>query len=141
MQAHYGAQSSSYPVVASALSQPVNWSGRGDGYLPRSHAQVKNRWSYSFTLPYIFMTWCLNKEKGEFCISFGKQENRIPPGILLTLRCISLCSTYRTRGINAVYTSSLSRPSQIPYLCYTENFSLLTAVRYSVIKLYRQCEY
>lgn len=107
MQTGYGTQSSSYPVVNGSTSQPLNWSGRGEGYLLRSRVEIKNTWSSGFTLPYVFMTWCLNKSKEEFCILFRKEENRIPPGILLILRFISHCSTYRTRGINAVYTPPL----------------------------------
>jgi hypothetical protein len=40
---------------------------------PPSRAEVKNAWSYTSTLSYVFMVWCLVKHRGNFIFTFGRK--------------------------------------------------------------------
>jgi hypothetical protein len=48
-------------LVPGALSVGVKRPGREADHLPPSSAEVKNALSYTSTLQYVFMTWCLVK--------------------------------------------------------------------------------
>jgi hypothetical protein len=40
-------------------------------YSPPSSAEVKNAWSYTFTLQYVFMLWCLVKHRDNFTFTYS----------------------------------------------------------------------
>jgi hypothetical protein len=43
---------------------------------PASCAEVKDAWSCNFTFPYIFMMWCLIKDKDNKIFTFYPYENK-----------------------------------------------------------------
>jgi hypothetical protein len=43
--------------------------GREGGHLAVSSAKVQNAESYTFSLPYGFMAWCLIKHSGKFALA------------------------------------------------------------------------
>jgi hypothetical protein len=47
------------------ISAGVKRPRREADHAPPSCAEVKNVWSYTFTLPYVFMSWCLIKCGGQ----------------------------------------------------------------------------
>jgi hypothetical protein len=54
VQTGYAIYPASYPVSTRALSLVVKWPGNAADHSPLSTAKVKNVWSYTSTLPYIF---------------------------------------------------------------------------------------
>jgi hypothetical protein len=50
--------SASRPLLGPTQPRPE----READHLPPSNAEVKNAWSYTSTLPYVFMAWCLIKQ-------------------------------------------------------------------------------
>jgi len=50
-----------------ALSFGVKWSGHEADHSPLSSAEVNNSWSYTFIPPYIFLVWCLIKQRVHLC--------------------------------------------------------------------------
>jgi hypothetical protein len=62
-----GAHPASYP---GALSLGVKRLGHEADYSPPSSAEVKNAWSYTSALQYVFMVWCLVKHRGNFTFTF-----------------------------------------------------------------------
>jgi hypothetical protein len=52
--------------VPGSLSPRVKWPDREAYHLPRSSAEVKNAWSYTFSPRYVFMAWCLVKYRDNF---------------------------------------------------------------------------
>jgi hypothetical protein len=60
-----GAHPASCPVGTGVLSVEVKRPGREtDRSLPS--AEVKSAWSYTFTHPYVYMTWCFAKDRDNF---------------------------------------------------------------------------
>jgi hypothetical protein len=51
-----------------ALSPGVEMPGREADHSPASSAEVKNAWSYTSTLPYVLMAWCLVKCRVNFSL-------------------------------------------------------------------------
>jgi hypothetical protein len=41
----------------------------------RSTAEVKNGWSYTPNLPYVFMAWCLVKHRDKFTLSSSLEKH------------------------------------------------------------------
>jgi hypothetical protein len=52
--------------VQGALSPKVERPGRETNHSSPSSAEVKNAWSYTSTLQYVFMEWCLVKHRHNF---------------------------------------------------------------------------
>jgi hypothetical protein len=52
--------------VPGALSQGLRRPGHEADHSPPLNAEVKNAWSYTSTLPYVFMARCLVKHRDEF---------------------------------------------------------------------------
>jgi hypothetical protein len=52
--------------IPRALSLGVERPGREADHSPPSSADVKNAWSYTFILQYVFMAWCLVKHRDNF---------------------------------------------------------------------------
>jgi hypothetical protein len=50
-------------MVPGAFSLGVKPPGREADNSPPSSAEVKNAWSYTSTLQYVFMAWCLVKHR------------------------------------------------------------------------------
>jgi len=51
----------SYPKVNGDSFPEVKWLGHEADQSPPSNAEIKDLWSYTSTLPYFFMVWCLTK--------------------------------------------------------------------------------
>jgi len=51
----------SYPKVTGDCLPEVKWLGHEADQSPPSNAEIKDLWSYTFTLPYFFVVWCLIK--------------------------------------------------------------------------------
>jgi hypothetical protein len=45
--------------VPAAFSAGIKRPGHKADQLPQSKAELKNKWNYDFTPPYVFMPWCL----------------------------------------------------------------------------------
>jgi hypothetical protein len=45
--------------------------GRKADHSPPSSAEVKNTWSYTSTNTYVFMAWCLVKDRDKFALTFS----------------------------------------------------------------------
>jgi len=58
--------------VSEALSRGVMRPGREAGHSHSSGAEVKNAWSYTSTLSYVFMAWCLVKHRDNFTFNHFK---------------------------------------------------------------------
>jgi len=56
--------------VWGALSPGVKRPGREAGHSPPASAEAKNAWSYTYTLPYVFMALCLVKYRDSFTRTF-----------------------------------------------------------------------
>jgi hypothetical protein len=54
--------------VPGTLSLWVKRPGREADHSPPSSAEVKNAWSYTSTLHYVFMAWCLVKQRDNFTL-------------------------------------------------------------------------
>jgi hypothetical protein len=52
--------------VPGALSLRLKRPGREADHSPQSSAEIKNTWSYTSTLRYVFMAWCLVKHRDNF---------------------------------------------------------------------------
>jgi hypothetical protein len=70
--------------VVGSLSLGVKWLGHeADHSCPHS-GEVKNEWNYTSTSPYIFMAWCLFKDRNNFTlpleIGTSKTQNKIIAG-------------------------------------------------------------
>jgi hypothetical protein len=52
--------------MSRALSLGVKWPDHEYGHSPPSSAEVKNVWSYTSTPPYVYMAWCLVKQRHNF---------------------------------------------------------------------------
>jgi hypothetical protein len=52
--------------VTEGLSPGIKRPGREADHSTPSSAEVKNVWSYTSTLQYIFMAWCLDKNRDNF---------------------------------------------------------------------------
>jgi hypothetical protein len=81
IQTGCGANPASSPRgTAGFLHVGVKRPGRETDHSPPSSAEVKNEWSYTFTLPYVFMAWCLIEEwillRG---VVFSKAQRQILP--------------------------------------------------------------
>jgi hypothetical protein len=50
--------------VLRVLSLGIKWTGYEADHTPPSSAKVKKEWSFSSTLPYVYMAWCVVKHKG-----------------------------------------------------------------------------
>jgi hypothetical protein len=59
-----------------ALSLGVKRPGRETDHSPPSSAEIKNAWSYTSTLQYAFMTWCLVKAQGQRYITLHIMLNK-----------------------------------------------------------------
>jgi len=66
----YGAQPASYPMGTGRSFLGVKRTGREADCLLASSAEVKNVWSYTSTLTYVFMVWCLVKHRDKFIFTF-----------------------------------------------------------------------
>jgi hypothetical protein len=64
------AHPASYPMGTGDLSLGVKRLGRDGDRSPPSSAEVKNEWSYTSTLPILFMAWCLVKHGDNFTSLF-----------------------------------------------------------------------
>jgi hypothetical protein len=60
--------------VLGALSPGVKWPGYETGHSPPFSVELKNLWSYTFTLPYVFMARCLMKHRN-FTFTFNSASN------------------------------------------------------------------
>jgi len=49
-------------VLTLVIKQP----GHEADYSPQFSAEIKNVWSYTSTIPYVFMAWCLVKHSDNF---------------------------------------------------------------------------
>jgi hypothetical protein len=56
----------SYPMGARKSFLGVKRPGREADHSPPSSDEDKNAWSYTFTLQYVFMAWCLVKHRDNF---------------------------------------------------------------------------
>jgi hypothetical protein len=54
--------------LISALSPGLKRPGREADFPPPSNAEVKNAWSYTSTLSYFYMAWCLRTKEALFFI-------------------------------------------------------------------------
>jgi hypothetical protein len=59
-----------------ALFLEVKWPGRKADHSPPSSAEVKNARSYTSTPQYVFMAWCLVKQRDNFTFTFYPNENK-----------------------------------------------------------------
>jgi hypothetical protein len=57
--------------VPEALSLGIKRPGREADHSFPSTAEVKNAWSYTSTLPYVFMAWCLVKHRDNFTFTLS----------------------------------------------------------------------
>jgi len=51
----------SYPKVTGDSFPEVKWLGHEADQSPLANVKINDLWSYTFTLPYFFMVWCLFK--------------------------------------------------------------------------------
>jgi hypothetical protein len=58
----------SYHMVRKRLSLQVKRPGREPDHSPPLSGEVKNAWSYTSTLPYVFMAWYLVKHRDNFLL-------------------------------------------------------------------------
>jgi hypothetical protein len=58
VQTGSAAHPASYPMGIGGSFPEVKQTGREADHSPPSSAEVKKEWSYTSTLPYVFMTWC-----------------------------------------------------------------------------------
>jgi hypothetical protein len=58
------------PVMHMQSVLGVKQPGREADHTPASNAEVKNAWSYTSILQYIFMAWCLIKHRDNFTFTF-----------------------------------------------------------------------
>jgi hypothetical protein len=65
-----GAHPASYPMGTRGSFPGVQRPGREADHSPPSSAEVKNAWSYTSTLQYAFMAWCLVKHRDNFSFTF-----------------------------------------------------------------------
>jgi hypothetical protein len=56
--------------VPGTLSLGIKRPGREADHSPPSSAEVKNAWSYTSTLQYVFIAWCLVKYRDNFTFTF-----------------------------------------------------------------------
>jgi hypothetical protein len=70
VQTGSGSHPASYPMGTGAVSLGIKRPGRKVDHSPPSSAEVKNAWSYTSTLQYVFMTWCLIKNRDNFTFIF-----------------------------------------------------------------------
>jgi hypothetical protein len=83
--------------VQGALSPWVNWLGCEADHTPLSSAKVKNAWSYTNTLQYIFMVWCLIKQCHHTWLSKGTTLPAVYFNILIktiNLNYSALCDIF-----------------------------------------------
>jgi hypothetical protein len=66
VQTDAGAHPTSYEMVPGAFSQGVKQPGREVKNSPSSNSEVKNIWSYTSIPQYVFIAWCLIKNRGNF---------------------------------------------------------------------------
>jgi hypothetical protein len=52
--------------VPGTFSLGIRWPGRDANHSPPVNAEVKNEWSYTSSLPYVFMPWCIVKHRDSF---------------------------------------------------------------------------
>jgi hypothetical protein len=110
--------------VPGILSLGVKRPGREAGYSLPSSAEVKNAWSYTSSLQYVFMAWCLVKQRNNFTLSltrntgfggtvlkiatresvFDRESNWIPPPPRVHTKRVARCLV------------KLSHPQTDPYL-------------------------
>jgi len=57
---------SSYPWVPGALSLGAERQRREADHSPQYSVKINNAWSYTFTLQYVFLAWCLFKHRDQF---------------------------------------------------------------------------
>jgi hypothetical protein len=60
-----------------ALSLAVKWTWHEADHSPPSGAKVKNVWSYTSILPYMYMAWYLIKHRENFAFTFILDVYRI----------------------------------------------------------------
>jgi hypothetical protein len=65
-----GAHPASYPMGTRGFSLGVKRPERKADHSPPSSAEVKNAWSYTSTPQYVFMAWCLVKQRDNFTFTF-----------------------------------------------------------------------
>jgi hypothetical protein len=58
------------PMAKAAFFPGVKRPGREADHSPPSSAEVKNAWSYTSTLQYVFMVWCLVTHGDNFTFIF-----------------------------------------------------------------------
>jgi hypothetical protein len=84
--------------VPGALSLGVKRPGREADYSPPSTAEVKNAWSYTSTPQYVFMAWCLVKQRDNFTFTFfqvtASHETFPSKFCVRHISCLSARSTY-----------------------------------------------
>jgi hypothetical protein len=89
--------------VPEALSLGLKWPGDEANHSPPSKAEVRNEWSYNSTPPYVFMAWCLIKQRIHFHgVAFVKHRENFTftfiytpyfikiPGIFITVHVPNL---------------------------------------------------
>jgi hypothetical protein len=59
--------------IPGALFPAVKRPGREADHSPPSSAEVKNVWRYTSTPPYVFMAWCLVKQRDNFTFTILKE--------------------------------------------------------------------
>jgi hypothetical protein len=103
-----GAQQSCIQWVHGFHYLGVKWPGREVGHLPPSSAEVKNMWSYTSAISYVFNVWYLIKNRDNFTFFtvylVGKtyMVNSTDPTFLNTL-CYSIMIIYIVILINIWY--------------------------------------
>jgi hypothetical protein len=69
VQTGSGAHPASYPMGTEGSFSGIKRPGRETDHSPPSSAEVKNTWSYTFTLSYVFTAWCTVKYRGNFAFT------------------------------------------------------------------------
>jgi hypothetical protein len=75
--------------VPGAFSLGIKRPGREADHSPPSSAEVKNAWSYTPTLQYAFMAWCLIKKMNRDVFFSTWNERKMGVGGLSLLVCLS----------------------------------------------------
>jgi hypothetical protein len=57
-----------------AMSPGIKWLGREAEHLPQSSAKAKNAWMYAYIPPFVFMVWCLIKQRDNFIFILDTYE-------------------------------------------------------------------
>jgi hypothetical protein len=96
----------------------VNRPGREADHSPSSSDEVKNAWNYTFTPPYVFVSWCLVKYKMSSWRDIQLSTEKILPYTnLFQIKILGLQDLYFILRTSAVWKV---RGVAVVHRCYAE---------------------